>query len=769
MSAEQIMMFISVVQNDRKFFLPATQNVLRSTIRRKASDCSSLRIGRAFEAIHQFANNLYAKPWRPEYRTIRTYSGFYQQDIEAHLFNAEQLFNEMGYQRQPNGTLLLEGDVCLDQVSNVSRDAIIAFVECQLMSAAFAGLVRLQCTPTPSLADVYAVREQLVGDADDTIETILRPHRGDIDAHATTTTTTADATFGTGYHNQHTPLDSVYGGGVATPLLLPHLSPAVCPQHNHSVYSNELYAGGMPLPLPPPPPQTATQLRRHVQQTPNDFTSYANMQHQRNDYAHHPSGQHQFMIPHSRSLDQQFDASVDHQTQMKRHSSSFDQPDCNAHRSNAASGHAYATSTFGPHIPYRGDYQHQQQQHQLRGSYSARSRDELPSFETNRIADQARHQQYQQQLLHQQQFLLMQQQQQHLPLLPTATTYAQTVKQSRTAITQTPDMLTNDLDGEFGRLSVRLDGQPPLQPILVESGVDQQHRQHHHSSHRHNNRSFACQPLQTGYNNEDDDDAGDGNDTTDSLTSRGLSDLDSTDEHRTPATNNNGGDNNSYATKCSDGIGRAEQWNFVYSQLQRSGYSKDLGERGDILQSNIGWPDAPPPGKGHHQHGVLDARQSKTGATKKTTNAMRSSESVGVVAPPDAYASVTKSQRKSREPAPSDERPNEVRQRSQRNKRTNGHGAVRTLSPAAPSANKVPVPYFQPSAADRHSASQRAAPEVTLAVRPAAGERRTRSPAAITEWACTSCTFLNPIAARVCDVCTHSKDYVLPKGTTTCV
>lgn len=64
---------------------------------------------------------------------MQTYSGFYQHEIADNLKDAEKLFLEMGYKLMPNQTLILDGPICPDQVSNVSRDAMIAYVECQVI------------------------------------------------------------------------------------------------------------------------------------------------------------------------------------------------------------------------------------------------------------------------------------------------------------------------------------------------------------------------------------------------------------------------------------------------------------------------------------------------------------------------------------------------------------------------------------------------------------------------------------------------------------
>jgi len=43
------------------------------------------------------------------------------------------MFEQMGYKHTGLGVLTLDGPIDPDKVSNVSRDAIVAFVECQVM------------------------------------------------------------------------------------------------------------------------------------------------------------------------------------------------------------------------------------------------------------------------------------------------------------------------------------------------------------------------------------------------------------------------------------------------------------------------------------------------------------------------------------------------------------------------------------------------------------------------------------------------------------
>lgn len=62
--------YISVVSHDRKFFLPETEHVLRKSIT-QMKDFSAFKSADGFESISHYANNLFTKPWRKEYRVIK--------------------------------------------------------------------------------------------------------------------------------------------------------------------------------------------------------------------------------------------------------------------------------------------------------------------------------------------------------------------------------------------------------------------------------------------------------------------------------------------------------------------------------------------------------------------------------------------------------------------------------------------------------------------------------------------------------------------------
>ncbi|XP_011493090.2 protein tamozhennic [Aedes aegypti] len=164
---ELILQYLCNIPHNHKFYLPPTVRVLESSIA-KLDDFSAYKAANGFEAISQYANNLFTKPWRKEYKVIKMYSGFYQHEIAANLMGAEVLFEEMGYRTMPNQTLVLEGPICPDRVTNVSKDAITANVECQIMINIYRGLTEMSLRVNWS--DIYNFRERNTMDIEQSIQ-----------------------------------------------------------------------------------------------------------------------------------------------------------------------------------------------------------------------------------------------------------------------------------------------------------------------------------------------------------------------------------------------------------------------------------------------------------------------------------------------------------------------------------------------------------------------------------------------------------------------
>ncbi|XP_018567680.1 protein tamozhennic [Anoplophora glabripennis] len=131
---EYIHNFLCVATHSQKFMFQETQEVLQRSASNK-KDFSGYKAATGFNAIQLYAGNLLSQPWRKEYRQIKTYCGFYKHQIEANLVGAEILFEVMGYKHYTDGILELDGPLCPDRVAAISKDCLIAYVECQIMKA----------------------------------------------------------------------------------------------------------------------------------------------------------------------------------------------------------------------------------------------------------------------------------------------------------------------------------------------------------------------------------------------------------------------------------------------------------------------------------------------------------------------------------------------------------------------------------------------------------------------------------------------------------
>ncbi|XP_029156024.1 uncharacterized protein LOC114928825 isoform X2 [Nylanderia fulva] len=151
--------YLCLVPNENKYVFQETANILHRSAA-TVTDFSGYRAATAWSAISLYAANLLAQPWRKEYRTVRTYSGYYKHEVEANLIGAELMFEQMGYKHTGLGVLTLEGPIDPDKVSNVSRDAIVAFVECQILKQIWESVSQ---NYTISWLEVLEFRENHVG------------------------------------------------------------------------------------------------------------------------------------------------------------------------------------------------------------------------------------------------------------------------------------------------------------------------------------------------------------------------------------------------------------------------------------------------------------------------------------------------------------------------------------------------------------------------------------------------------------------------------
>lgn len=170
-----IMEYLSLVPHGCKFGLSETGKVFQRTIN-ELSDFSAYRAGLGWAALGRYASNLLVQPWRKEYKTIRLYSGYFKHEIEANIVGSELLLQQMGYKPSGAGRMTLDGPVCPDMVAAISRDALIAHVECQIMVQVWEAV--WGCGETVSWSDVARERSRRCGDATDTASRLASQLRG---------------------------------------------------------------------------------------------------------------------------------------------------------------------------------------------------------------------------------------------------------------------------------------------------------------------------------------------------------------------------------------------------------------------------------------------------------------------------------------------------------------------------------------------------------------------------------------------------------------
>ncbi|XP_046396790.1 protein tamozhennic isoform X2 [Ischnura elegans] len=146
--------YLCEVPHDRKFTFPQTAQILHrsasvstspstrtpyqsndSTSHSSNYSFNGFRAASAWNALDQYAANLLSQPWRKEFREMKLYSGFYKYEVETNLIGAEVMFELMGYRKVGAGAMSLEGPIDPDRVASVSRDALFAYVECQILCA----------------------------------------------------------------------------------------------------------------------------------------------------------------------------------------------------------------------------------------------------------------------------------------------------------------------------------------------------------------------------------------------------------------------------------------------------------------------------------------------------------------------------------------------------------------------------------------------------------------------------------------------------------
>uniref|UniRef100_A0A8D7ZZN4 Protein tamozhennic n=1 Tax=Culex pipiens TaxID=7175 RepID=A0A8D7ZZN4_CULPI len=246
------------------------------------------------------------------------------------------------------------------------------------------------------------------------------------------------------------------------------------------------------------------------------------------------------------------------------------------------------------------------------------------------------------------------------------------------------------------------------------------------------------------------------------------------------------------SSKNQEGIGSYESWNYVFQNLEKQGYNKDLGERGDVLVVNPEDEDYPE-----------GANNSRGGTLKRSSNEKLKAMKPKAADKVDGIRTGRNAQQQS-------QRENERNENAAARAAGQKNALVQKLSKTSNSNN--PDNSSQPKANHNHtsnptSSSNSRRNSITRKISTtstkdqnggnsssasgggilvnhnhptASGKKKTASfdTAAATiinphdngssaEWNCEFCTFLNPESRRICEMCSKSRDFNGATTTTT--
>ncbi|KAH8261517.1 hypothetical protein KR044_010545 [Drosophila immigrans] len=777
--------FLCRVPHDRKFFLPETVHVLRRTVC-ELNEFTAQRAIIGFEAISQYASNLYTKPWRKEFRELKasfasafTYSGSYQHDVESNLLDADKLFVAMGYRRSAEDTFVLEGPICPDQVTNVARDAMAAYVECQIMKYIYAGLQAsgFNCT----WQEIFHYRERHIGGTTQAIKE-MREHRMRREhqlQQQQQQLINLESTYSNVMPNRCDNCAAEKSSMSAACALRGHPNPNACALHQTVPPTNFNYIYQQPSAALMThsrslehyqEPHAVLPHRHSFDQHPKDCS--AHQQHQQHQHAHQQPPPHLYEAPYD-CLDglsmgstasyaavtggynapgNRFPLPYNISSQLNAQYATPHDGYANAEHNNsnmyASIGKSTTTAAlphscgyYGSHVavaPSAGMHHRQStfppDQHLI--AFDERAQLMQHDFNDARYGQQASIPRIQSNKHGMNSGMYappsaygggnydlpttLPQPPQHQPDM---CVYAQPMpKSSRMRAQREPtestaldrpqrhrdqqiDPLDNNRKATHKELRERISlTAPSADAHLHHHHLQQQHQKQHHMRERDLTIS----------------------DTTTSYESPGLDDFSLMNSSSPPLI-----------PKVQEGVGSFEAWNYVFKNLERTGYTKDLGDREDLLVQSLDLDSLTLANGGHSQTPAsVEKRRPETHTQMPNVEKSRTLEKKRegregrevrvVLAPPPM-------------PAP--------------NSSSAGVKKVKSALKTATIDNRATGSIGRASAGRLRNSSTGA---VAKQPPPVSTQLIVTSP---NEWSCRFCTFLNPDTIRICEMCSHSKDF----------
>lgn len=148
--------FLSIVPHKQKFGYKEIGECLTQSIRKKP-DFSPIKAIAAFEDIEKYATNILNFPWRHEFQTIYSFSGYFRV-IESSLVRVRPIFELLGFAFDSSTSVfkLIEVPIDPDKVSRVALDCLVAIGECKMMLSIY-NLAKKDF-PNLSWNDIHSIR-----------------------------------------------------------------------------------------------------------------------------------------------------------------------------------------------------------------------------------------------------------------------------------------------------------------------------------------------------------------------------------------------------------------------------------------------------------------------------------------------------------------------------------------------------------------------------------------------------------------------------------
>ncbi|XP_059469665.1 protein tamozhennic-like [Neocloeon triangulifer] len=134
------------------------------------------KVADSFLALAKYAGNIFSNPWRPEFRQITLYGGFWFHEVGVILDNPNWILSKLGYAptRENEHIWELATDISVETLGEIhwaSLDCFVAAVECQMISRILNSVQSQE--PTITLDEVIQYREAHVGSWEYAVQGLL--------------------------------------------------------------------------------------------------------------------------------------------------------------------------------------------------------------------------------------------------------------------------------------------------------------------------------------------------------------------------------------------------------------------------------------------------------------------------------------------------------------------------------------------------------------------------------------------------------------------